>query len=340
MTMPRPDGRIALVKLSALGDIVHTLPVASALRASWPAAHITWIVERRHAGILRDHPALNEIIVVDTQSWRRARGPRALRSAGREVMALRRRLRAGRFDVAFDLQGLIKSGLFALATGARTRIGFARGECHEWPSTLLTNHHVTLPTSARHVVEQYLALLHPLGTRANGKPVEFHLPSDPDAEMAVDEFFAASGVKPRDRVVVLNPGAGRPEKRWPAAQFAELGRRLVADDAAHAIVAWGPGEVALAHAIADGGGALVAPPTNLDRLVALLRRASVVVAADTGPLHIAAALGVPCVGLYGPTPAVRNAPYGKGHRTLQGRDGTMTAIETESVLRAVRELLP
>jgi heptosyltransferase-1 len=339
VTLHRPDVRIALVKLSALGDIVHALPVASALRAGWPSARIAWIVERRHAAVLRDHPALDDVIVVDTQSWRRARGPQALGRAARELLVLQSRLRAARFDVVLDLQGLVKSGLLVRATGAPLRIGFARGACREWPNTLFTNRRVTLPGSAHHVVDQYLALLGPLGAPVGRRPVEFCVPSDSEAELAIDEFFAASGLKPRDRVVVLNPGAGRPEKRWPASRFIELGRRLVANDGARAIVTWGPRETELAHVIAEGGQTLLAPPTDLNRLIALLRRASVVVAGDTGPLHIAAALGVPCVGLFGPTPAGRNAPYGGGHKTLQGRDGTMTAIETESVLRAVRELL-
>jgi heptosyltransferase I len=213
-------------------------------------------------------------------------------------------------------------------------------ECRERLNALFTNRHVTPPPSAQHVVEQYLALLSPLGAGpATALPVEFHLPSDPAAERGVEEFFGGSALTPRDRVVVLNPGAGRPEKRWPVSRFAELARRLTDEDVGRAIVAWGPGEFDAARTIAEGGPTLLAPRTDLDGLIALLRRASVVVAGDTGPLHIAAALGVPCVGLYGPTPSVRNAPWGKGHRTLEGRDGTMATIDTGAVLGAVRELV-
>jgi heptosyltransferase I len=331
---------VALVKLSALGDIVHALPVAAALRTLQPSWRLTWIVERRHARLLRDHPALDDLVVVDTRSWRSARGPAELARTVRELGALGRRLRAARYDAVVDLQGLVKSGLLARVTGARMRIGFATRECRERLNALFTNRHVTPPPSAHHVVEQYLALLSPLGAAtATALPVEFHLPSDPAAESAVEEFFEGSRLKSSDRVVVLNPGAGRPEKRWPASRFAELARRLADEDIGRVIVAWGPGEFDVARTIADGGPTLLAPRTDLDGLVALLRRASVVVAGDTGPLHVAAALGVPCVGLYGPTPSVRNAPWGKVHRTLHGRDGTMATIDTGSVLGAVRELV-
>ena len=284
---------VALVKLSALGDIVHALPVAAALRTLQPSWRLTWIVERRHARLLRDHPALDDLVVVDTRSWRSARGPAALARTVRELGALGRRLRAARYDAVVDLQGLVKSGLLARVTGARMRIGFATRECRERLNALFTNRHVTPPPSAQHVIEQYLALLSPLGATATALPVAFHLPSDPAAENAVEEFFDGARLKSRDRVVVLNPGAGRPEKRWPASRFADLARRLADEDVGRVIVAWGPGEFDIARTIADGG----------------------------------------------PTPPVRNAPWGKVHKTLHGGDGTMATIDPGSVLGAVRELV-
>ena len=157
----------------------------------------------------------------------------------------------------------------------------------------------------------------------------------------MDEFFAGAGLKPRDRVVVLNPGAGRPEKRWSLERFRALAGVLTATHGARVIVVWGPGEEADARAVAGtvASHVLLAPPTDLLALIALLRRAGVVVAADTGPLHLAAALGTPCVGLYGPTRAERNGPYGAGHRTLQASDGRVETIDVESVAAATRELL-
>lgn len=333
--------RIALIKLSSLGDVVHALPVAATLKAARPGARLTWIVERREAAVLQDHPTLDEVIVIDTRRWRQARTPRALAALGRDVAAARRYLRAGRFDVALDLQGLIKSGLLAAATGAARRIGFDRRWRREPLGAVFTNESVVPPVE-RHVVEQYLALLRPLGITT--PRLEFTLPTVPTAETRMEEWLAGAGLKPRQRLVVLNPGAGRADKRWPVARFAELAERLAQDAGAHVVVAWGPGEESAAGAIVAGAGsagprALLAPPTDLHELIALLRRASVMVAADTGPLHLAAALGTPCVGLYGPTAPARNGPYGAAHRTLVAPGGRMAALDAAPVLAAVLERL-
>lgn len=332
--------RIALVKLSAIGDVVHALPVATALRARRPGARLTWVVERREAAVLRGHPALDDVIEVDTRRWRRARGPAALRAAVAEMRALRGRLRADRFDVALDLQGLLKSGLVTAATGAPLRLGFATRRLREPLSALFTNRRVTPPPGARHVIAQYLALLEPLGVTE--PKVEFSLPWNAAAEARADGLFAAAGLRPRQRVVVLNPGAGRPRKRWPVERFTELAGRLTREAYARVLVVWGPGEQDAAMAIAGEGPsrrATLAPPTDLDELIAILRRASVVVAADTGPLHLAAALGTPCVGLYGPTSAERNGPYGAGHRALQSADRTVGGLTVAAVLTAAQEIL-
>jgi lipopolysaccharide heptosyltransferase I len=331
---------IALVKLSAIGDVVHALPVAAALHAALPQARLVWIVERREAVVLRGHPALAEIVPVDTRGWRRARTPRAVAETAHAVAALRRRLRAFRFDVAIDLQGLVKSGVLTAATGAALRIGFAAAHCREGLNALFTNQHVTPPPAARHIVDRYLALLEPLGAGAGA--VEFVLPTDEAAEARIDESMMGAGLKPRDRLVVLNPGAGRPDKRWPIERFRALARKLVDEADASVLVTWGPNERDDAYAIVAedaSGRASVAPPTSLDELLAVLRRASVVVAADTGPLHLAAGLGTRCVGLYGPTAAERNGPYGPAQRALESPDRTMASLGVEPVFRAVVETL-
>ncbi len=330
--------RVALVKLSSLGDVVHALPVASALKASRPRARLAWIVERREAAVLRDHPALDEVVVADTRGWRRARTPAAARAVLADMRALNRRLAAWRFDVAVDLQGLLKSGMITAACRAPQRVGFVAGWGREPLHALFVNHRVQPPPTAHHVVEQYLALLGPLGVE--DRRVEFRLPVTPAAEARMDEWLATAGLKPQRRLVVLNPGAGRADKRWPVPHFAVLARRLVREAEAQVLVVWGPGEDGAARAIVDTSGvATVVPPTDLDALLAVLRRASVVVAADTGPLHLAAALGTACVGLYGPTSAERNGPYGDGHRTLASPDGTLASLTPERVVAAVLELL-
>ena len=335
----RTGTRIALIKLSSLGDVVHALPVAATLRARLPGVHLTWIVERREAAVLRDHPALDAVVSIDTRRWRRPRGPRELAEVIHAVRQVGRELRDATFDVALDLQGLIKSGLLAAATRAPLRIGFSARRCREPLSAAFTNRRVEPPASVRHIVDQHLAILGPLGVN---EPVrEFRLPLDPGAEARADEFLAARGMKAGRRLVILNPGSGQPHKRWPTERFRALAERLIEDAGADVLIVWGPGEETAAESIARAGvsRAVLAPPTDLYELMAFLRRASVVVAADTGPLHLAAALEIPCVGLYGPTSAARNGPYGAAHRSLQAPDGRVTTIAVPAVLHAVADLL-
>jgi heptosyltransferase I len=329
---------LAIVKLSSLGDVVHALPVAAALRACFPHAHITWIVEQREAALLRGNPALDGVAVADTRGWRRRAGMRAGADALWSFRGLAREFRDRRFTAALDLQGNLKSGLLTAATGAPMRVGFAASHCREPLNTLFTNNRVTPPASARHIVDQQLALLRPLGIAE--APATFWLPRAPAAETAVERFLAGHGLRAGAPIVTLNAGAGRDVKRWPPARFAELARRLRDETAAAVCVLWGPAEVEHARTIVTGApGALLAPPTDLHALLALLRQTRVMVAADTGPLHAAAALGVACVGLYGPTDPTRNGPYGPGHRVVRGRDRAMTSVAVDAVLAAVRDLL-
>jgi ADP-heptose:LPS heptosyltransferase len=187
------------------------------------------------------------------------------------------------------------------------------------------------------VVDQYLALLRPLGLV--DPEVDFAVPVDAAAETKADEALGVMGIKPRDRLVLVNPGAARADKRWPAQSFHALARRLAEEAGARAVVLWGPGEEDDARAIAGAPGAVLAPPTTLRELIALARRARLMVAADTGPLHLAAAAGTPCVGLYGPTSGVRNGPYGRGHRMLQSPDGRLASIGVGAVFEAATAVL-
>ena len=339
MTEIPTDPRIAIVKLSALGDVVHALPVARALRRRFPDAALTWIVEARAQPLLRDHPDLDRVIPVDTRRWRRLFWrPRSAAGLIADLNRLRARLRRGRFDIALDLQGLAKSGVLTRLTGAPARIGFARSHSREL-SWLAITRAIVPPPSAVHVVDQYLSLLAPLGIG----PVtpEFHVPARPAADRAIDAFLREHDVKPGDRVVALNPGAGRADKQWPVAHFRTVAERLGTEAEARVLLLWGPGEIDLARRIGEGltPRPLLAPPTDLDHLTALLRRVSLVVAADTGPLHLAAAVGTPALGLYGPTRAERNGPYGPCGRGLQSPDGTMAGLRPERVLEAARTLL-
>lgn len=337
---PIPQPRhIAIVKLSSLGDVVHALPVSRALRRAFPGAQLAWIVEEREGALLAGHPDLDQVVRVDTRRWRRLiRRPDGAQEVLRALRLLRARLRASRFDVALDLQGLLKSGVLTALTGAPARIGFSRERSREL-NWLFTNRHVVPPRHAVHVVDQYLALLEPLGVPSRAP--EFHVPDRPAAERRVEEWFAEQGIGGGDVLVALNPGAAREDKRWPIAHFRTLAEQVAADLEARPLLLWGPGELPLAERIREGlsAGSLLAPPTDLPELAALLRRCALLVAGDTGPLHLAAAVGTPCLGLFGPTCAERNGPYGAHCRALQSPNGRMAGLTPAVALAACRALL-
>ncbi len=337
--MPSPR-RIGIVKLSSLGDVVHALPVLAALRRALPDARLAWIVEAREAALLEGHPDLDDLVPVDTRRWRRQiRRPSGLYSVGRALRDVVGRLRRLELDVALDLQGLMKSGVITRMTGAPRRIGFAQAHCRERLNAVFTNRRVAPPPGAVHAVDRYLALLEPLGVAPG--PVQFRLPARPEADRRMESFLGEQGVKRRDRVVALNPGAAREEKRWPIGHWRALAERLHAEGDARLLLLWGPDEAHMVRAIKTGLGvpAILAPPTDLHELSALLGRSSLVVAGDTGPLHLAVALGASALGLYGPTRAARNGPYGPRARGLQSPDGTMVGLESDAVAGAALDML-
>jgi lipopolysaccharide heptosyltransferase I len=337
--MARPR-RIGIVKLSSLGDVCHALPVLSALRRAQPAARLAWIVEAREAALLEGHPDLDDLVPVDTRRWRRqVRRPSGLAPVGRALADVLRRLRRLELDVALDLQGLMKSGVIARMTGAPRRIGFAAAHCRERLNAAFTNRRVAPPPGAVHAVDRYLALLEPLGV-ASG-PATFRLPDRPEAGRRMESFLGEQGVKRRERLVALNPGAAREEKRWPIGHWRALAERLHAEGGARLLLLWGPDEAHMVRAIKTGLGApaILAPPTDLHELSALLARSTLVVAGDTGPLHLAVALGTPALGLYGPTRAARNGPYGPMGRGLQSPDGAMAGLAPEAVAAAAVAML-
>jgi len=337
MTVQR---NIAIIKLSSLGDVIHALPVAAALRRGLPGAWLTWIVEAREYALLKDHPDLDVVVPVDTRLWRRLIWrPAGAREVLGKVRRLRRRIRSARLDVALDLQGLMKSGLLTAYTGAPLRIGFSADHCRERLNCLFTNRRVRPPAAAVHVVDQYLSLLAPLGLEPG--PARFHVPIPPAAARRMDDFLGEQGVKRQELLVTINPGAGRADKLWPVEHFQRLGNRLAQEPGVRLLLLWGPDEVHMARQIRDGleSRAILAPPTDLHELAALLRRAALMVASDTGPLHLAAALGTPSLGLFGPTRAERNGPYGPHGRGVQSPDGTMAGLDPQQAFRTALELL-
>jgi heptosyltransferase-1 len=295
--------RVLICRLSAIGDVVHGMPVLCALREALPNAFIGWIVEGVSAQLLEHHPALDEVIKV----------PRKWLKSPRTILDVRRKLRRLRFDVTIDLQGLTKSAIAARLSGAPLRIGFDGADGREL-SRWLNNKLV--PPEGTHVIDRNLGLLKPLGIAP--AEVRFGLHDTPENSAAAQSIL--SQLKIRDRFAVINPGAGWPSKVWPADRYAAVAGYLGLRHALRSVVVWaGDQERAWAEQIVAGsnGFALLAPNTSLLELAALTRRASLFVASDTGPLHIAVAVGTPSVGLFGPMPAERNGPYGLAHQSVQ-----------------------
>lgn len=351
--------RILVVRLGSMGDIIHALPAVASLRGALPAATIGWAVERRWATLLAapeaiarprgpQKPLVDVVHIVDTLAWRTALlSDETWREAAAAVSALR----DAHYEEAIDFQGAFKSAMLAQLSGAPRRVGFAQPR--EKPATLFYTHPVL--ASGRHIAEANLSLAAALipaeGGRATSEgatQLTFPLPHDSEAERVCERELSARQL--RD-FAILNPGAGWGAKCWPAERYAEVARSLCSEGL-RSVVNFGPGEETLARTVeAESAGAAVALPSSLGELIAFTRRARLFVGGDTGPMHLATALGVPVVALFGPTDPARNGPFSASSivlrspfsqtRTSHRRrpDEGLLQITAEEVSSAARSLL-
>lgn len=291
-----PPQRILIIKPSAIGDVVHALPVLNLLRRHWPAAKIAWLVTPACAGILDRHPMLDEVIHFDRRGlarwWRHW-------PTGQRLRQFHHALRERRFDLVIDLQGLFRSGWLAWQTRAPVRIGFASAR---EAAPLFYTHRVRVGTPDQHAIHRYLKVLAALGVPTD--PVQFPFAVDEDDRRHVAKLLGD------DRpYAVLLPGTNWATKRWPVAYFSQLGQTLREKHGLRTVVAGSPGERELGERINDSLN--LCGQTTLRQLVALLERASLVIANDSGPMHIAAALGRPMLTLFGPTNPIRTGPFAR-----------------------------
>ena len=330
--------RILIVRLTALGDVIHGLPVACALREAFPSAVLGWVVEGRNAELVEGHPALDHVIRVPRRWWK----------SPRTVFDLRRRLRALEFDISIDLQCLTKSAVAAKLSGAPRRIGKAGADGRELSRLF---HNELVEAGGRHVIDHYLEMLQPLGIKS--PRVRFDLPErEADGRMA--EAFLAFERLAAKGFAILNPGAGWPSKVWPAERYGEVGRRLRMIHGLPSVAVWGvPAEKPLAEAIVSSSGRAVrlAPATTVLELAALCRRAALFVGSDTGPMHLAVAVETPTISLHGPSSAEWCGAYGRHNVRLQvsydnsvekmrrADDSAMRAITVDMVSAACGEAL-
>lgn len=294
-------GRILLIKPSSLGDIVHTLPVVSAIKAQWPGVHLTWVVKRQWAELVRRVEGVDRVWPVDEgaanwfkQGWA---------------------LRTERFDLAIDLQGLFRSGAVAWLSGVPLRIGFANGrEGSPWFYTT----RVPVSTAEVHAVDRYLLVAEAIGARVKGAPqFRFNIP-DTDGAL-VRDILSEKGVSVDQPWLAMNVSARWMTKRWPLSSFAAVLDRLH-EEGRGPVVVIGSAEdrcdVDALRAVTRTPFIDLAGAVPLGCLPALLSKAAAMITNDSGPMHIAAAVGIPVVALFGPTSEVRTGPYGTGHRVL------------------------
>ena len=293
--------RFLIVRLGALGDIVHTIPVAAALRRAHPSARIDWLVSGKHREILDLVPAIDHRLSIKDRSGA---------DEGESLLSALGGIRRTRYDVAIDLQGLIKSAIIARLSGASKVVGF-NGKYAREPMArfFYTDVHnpggegMYAPSETRHVVDINLGLLNAIGIK----------PGPPDFPLAHMRSQVADSMSEEagGRYALLNPGAAWPNKRWPAPRLGAVAIALRERRNLRSVVLWGPGEFDLAEDVVAtaGGAAILTPQTSVADVVALARGAAVMVSGDTGPTHIAAAVGTPIVGIYGPTRPERNGPW-------------------------------
>lgn len=343
-----PSPRILIVRLSAMGDVLHAMPAVTALRAAHPDAHIAWAVEPAWAPLLsanpgsrRDatQPLVDALHLIPFKKWARAPlSPTTLH----ETRTTRRELADAHYDIALDMQGSVRSAWAMRWTRAPRLIGEANPR--ESLAKFLFKERVT--HRGTHVIEQDIELadaIFPDAPKLAYTPPLF--PRDAAAESWADAQLAGH------RTAILLPGAGWGSKRWPPARYGEVAETL-AQRGFHVFVNVGPGEAKLGEAaVAASHGTATILPATLAQLIAILRRSSLAIGGDTGPLHLASALQVPTVGIYGPTDPARNGPYHSPHRVLRhpesrrdhGRhnqpEAGLLTITPEEVLAAVDDLL-
>jgi lipopolysaccharide heptosyltransferase I len=284
--------RILIVRLGSLGDIVHALPAAAAIRRAFPSATIDWLVDVRHRDLLDLVPSIDRRLTIATSG---------LKSVALAVSELRR----ADYDVALDLQGLLKSAVLARMSGAPRVIGFPPALLRERSARIFYTE--TAGEAGPHVIEKNLSMLQAIGIRMPG--VEFPLAERTSTVVA--EARLRLGIGADEPFAIINPGAAWPNKRWPPVYFAEVVRELAKRYRLRSLVLWGPHEEHLAQTVvaASDGNAAASPPTTIADLVSLAKASALMISGDTGPLHIGGAVGTPLIGVFGPTDPRRNGPW-------------------------------
>lgn len=331
--------RILLVKLSAVGDVVHTIPMLNALRRRYPTARIDWLLKPSIAELIQHHPAVSNVLHFDDQKW--ARSGLSYWSAFGDMARLATYLRNNRYDLVVDLHGQFRTALLTLATGAPVRIGFDRPRRNVWgtlnrhlPKTALQHgwkgaregswmaytHHICLPTLDMHAVDRYLLVGCMLGFE-NG-PADFRFPIPPQAFTQINRLFGAEGLvlgeNQTSYPIVLAPGSIWETKQWRIEAFAEVAKHFLKRGWPIVLIGSDRDRVRCAEVASLAPGVIdLCGKTTLTGLAALITRSAVCVTNDSGPMHMAVALQRPVVSVFGPTDPVWIGPYRRPRAVLQ-----------------------
>jgi lipopolysaccharide heptosyltransferase I len=294
--------RVLVVRLGSLGDVVPAMPAGAALRRRHPEARIDWAVDPRYAELVSHLTAVDRVVPVDPRGSRRA------------LLAAVSTMRGERYDVAIDLQGLVKSAVLARAVRPRSVLGFPRAHLREPMARALYND-APDPGSAVHVLHKNLALVRAVGVEDLRVEFPLRMPPTPVAE-EVRQRWGSAGY------ALVNPGAAWPNKRWPADRFGALATLMRDRLGLSSLVLWGPGEEPLGRAVAasSGGAAEMLPATGIMDVLGIAQSARLMVSGDTGPLHLAGAVGTSLVAIFGPTRAERNGPWDAADITISRLD--------------------
>ena len=346
-----PPESLLVVRLGAMGDIVHTLHAVTALRHILTDARIGWVVEERWVGLLCGNetprsgprttfrPLVDFVHAVDTKRWRKSLlSPQTQRQIAAALIQVRKQ----KYQLALDFQGALKSALIARCAGAQTVVGMEHPR--EGPARAFYQQQIA--TTGAHVIEQYRSLAQAIAQKSLPSPA-IDFPADEKAEEAISKKLIELG----DKFVLINPGAGWGAKEWPAERYGKVAN-LLAESGFISLINFGPGEEKLAPEVESASGGAARPiACSIAELIALTRRARLFIGGDTGPLHLAAALKVPVVAIFGPTDPARNGPYGARSVVLRDPasrtslshtsdpDAGLLNITPEQVIAAARRLL-
>jgi 3-deoxy-D-manno-octulosonic-acid transferase/heptosyltransferase-1 len=321
--------------LSAIGDVVHTLPALNSLRRHFPWAHITWLVEAGAAELLAGHPALDRLLISRRKQW--AQGLKTGRRCEhlRQIQQFLKDLRDTRYDMIFDFQAAIKGAmLIALARGRR-KIGFGPGMAHQEHSYLVLNEKIPMISMETHALERGLTLLEAVGIPT--EEVEYRLPIGPETRRTVSQWLDYQKNGQGRPAVAINPVAKWETKLWPADRFAGLADRIIDDYGATVFFTGGPPDTDIIASIIQNmrhNAENLAGKTSLIELAAVYEHMACIISTDTGPMHIAAAVGKPVVALFGPTAEWRTGPYGAGHRIVTAREACRPCFKRTCATKA------